>query len=197
MAPRPVTPTSIFGEDSFEFTGTFSRFKDPLGHGDLYKGFKGLEREILKAQVRAMRRGALLMARAARSTGAYQDDTGATRASTYAFVQNFTKADVPGDAEDIAEAINPGHGVSTIRAIYGSEEFFFGEAGDPVIILSTGTDYTQFLETAAGGRNAFLGPSMDSVAPTVQQLLATYCQSAITRYDVKTALASNGGSGTA
>lgn len=182
--------------DFFSQPNEFSRYADPFGHGDLYKGFAGLEREIRKAEVRAMRRGALLMQKKAQATHAYQDETGATRASTFAFVQNFTKdnrktGNPANNAEDLAEAMNPGHGTSVIRALYGAEEFFFGEKGDPVIILSTGTDYTAALETNYGGQNAFLGPTMDEVGPQVHALIMQYCQSAVQRFDAKQAAAAS------
>jgi hypothetical protein len=166
--------------------GLFNRLQSVRGRGDFYKNLKGLQREILKAQVRAMRRGALMMQDTARNTVAYNDDTGATRASTFAFVQNFTRDEVPSLYENIADAINPGYGISTVRAVYTSDEDFESpEAGDPAIILSTGTSYTRWLETAYGGHNAFLGPTIDEEGPAVYALVVEYIRRAIARFDLR------------
>lgn len=154
---------------------------------DLYDGLVGLEREILKAEVRAARQGARDVERYAQQTWKYNDETGATRASTVAFVKGFTRDDRIAEAEAIASQLNPGYAISAAEAV----ELYEGdESGNQIeIVLTTGTIYTIYLETARGGQNAFLVSTLAAEYSEITETINRFVSNAIERYDAKTARA--------
>jgi len=92
----------------------------------------------------------------------FNDDTGATRASIIAFVEGHDTTGKQERSVMIAESLRPGSGLKTIEAIEGD----IAETGY-TMVLTAGTEYTLWLETAFGGQYAFLQPSLHAYALTI------------------------------
>lgn len=125
----------------------------------LYLYLGTLEERIYTGMVNGLQEGASVLQDLAQATSAYQDDTGATRAGTVAAVIS-TLDDGGGrlvGAVEVADSLNPGHGQQNVD-LSPSE-------GLVHLVLTSQTDYAIFLETAHGGRNAFIQSSMQQFTP--------------------------------
>lgn len=100
--------------------------------------------------------GANDMQAAMRQTSAYNDDSGATRAGTVAYVvgPGATGAAELAAAVRAVEAENPGHGATAGGAL----------AGDVGVVATIPTDYQRFLESERAGQNAVLAPALAAFA---------------------------------
>jgi hypothetical protein len=115
----------------------------------------------LIAQVTARARaglaaGAADMQTAMRQTSAYNDDSGATRAGTVAYVvgAGSTGAAELGAAVSAVERENPGHAATAGGVLSG-------ELG---VVATIPTDYQQYLESERAGQNAVLAPALAAFA---------------------------------
>lgn len=93
----------------------------------------------------------------AQATVRYQDDTGATRGSTVAYVAGGGAGALVGLAFSVAESLNPDH------AVVEEESDPAGEQG-ATLVLTTFTDYTADLITMQGGARDFLAATMEQHA---------------------------------
>lgn len=113
-----------------------------------------------------LRLGAHDLEAALLATSAYNNDTGATRAGTTAYV-------IGGGTDDSnrlaaaaaeAEARNPGRSQATTAGTVAD--------GTISVIATSATDYADHLETAGAGARAFLGPTMLQHAQNLTQAAA-------------------------
>jgi hypothetical protein len=130
----------------------------------MYRTLELLGERADRAMLRSLQYSTRELENAAKETDAYNDDTRATRESTVAFVLGHDTMNRAGWAEAVAESLREGHGVRTIQA----DEANIGGSGY-TIVLTAGTDYTQHLELANAGQNAFLVPTMDEYCPRIAE----------------------------
>jgi hypothetical protein len=138
----------------------------PTDFSQLYSWLDTVEQRVTRGAHQGLSTGADVVAQAAQQTSVYNDDTGATRASTVAVVIS-TIDDGSGKlsaAESAADAHNPGHGQNNV-AISSS-------ADRVVVALTSQTDYAGFLETTHAGRNAFIQPTMQQFQGQLGQYAA-------------------------
>lgn len=134
---------------------------------DMLTNWRRLVQQQLRAIRPGMEAGADLIESAAAATTAYRGMSGATRASTIAYVADQDNA---GDAEIVA----------AYNAAAGRLQNFQGHEGQPLlagvrgpsssqtwIVLTVPTDYILDLETELAGEKAFLADSLHSQAPQV------------------------------
>lgn len=100
--------------------------------------------------------GAGDMQTAMRQTSAYNDDTGATRAGTVAYVvgPNTSGAAELGAAVSAVERENPGHAATAGGTL----------AGEVGVVATIPTDYQRYLESERAGQNAVLAPALAAFA---------------------------------
>jgi hypothetical protein len=121
------------------------------GERAIMRRWDAIEREIVEAARRGLVSEAPNLAARARNTDVYDDQTGATRAGTFAEVAG-TDDHARRAAAEVA-ARNPGH-----------EHLESIAAGELTVVLSAATDYQQYLSIKNGGRHDALGPAMDQGA---------------------------------
>jgi hypothetical protein len=118
-----------------------------------------LDQFVAQATARAqagLAAGARDMQTAMRQTSAYNDDSGATRAGTVAYVVG---PGISGAAELAAavravEGENPGHSATAGGTL----------AGDVGVVATIPTDYQRYLESERAGQNAVLAPALAAFA---------------------------------
>lgn len=132
---------------------------------DMLANWRALTQRTLSAIRPGMEAGADIIEAAASATTAYRGMSGATRASTIAYVAD--QAD-RGDAEIVA-AYNAAAG--RLQGFQGHEgQPHLGDAPGPAanqtwIVLTVPTDYILNLETENAGEKAFLADSLLQNAP--------------------------------
>jgi hypothetical protein len=118
------------------------------------RGIDDVQRRALRGAERGLAPEAGGVVSELRASGAYNDQSGATRAGSAAGVQGPTLDTLtPAVAQSKAtvESFNPGHG--HIEDI--------GNAGASVVLIATvASDYQQYLSGNAGGAHDALGPTM-------------------------------------
>lgn len=122
--------------------------------GELLKGFDAYLTRLAAGTVDGLGAVARNIEQDAVETDAYQDDTGATRDSTTAYVigLGIDDSDRFEAAADKARAFNPDHvDVTTV-----------GTVPDAIglVVLSTPTDYAIDLERDYGGQHAYLAETL-------------------------------------
>lgn len=129
------------------------------GFDGILAGLEQLGRDIEAAAVRGLANGAAEIQATARASAAYTNDSGATRASTVAFVVVGGGADgtVVDAALAEAEQNRPGSGQAV--------ELSFVDRDNPRVVVTAMTNYVEPLVVKYAGQNDFLGPTMDSDAP--------------------------------
>lgn len=134
------------------------------GFEQIIRGTDDLEHDIIEGLFQGLVDGAEALEADAKDTSAYAGMSGATRASTTAYV------------------VGPGHG-DTAKIDQAHEtassllDGFEGHSGKPfleekpgpdgdslMVVLTVPTDYIGILETARAGEKAFIGPEMDKHA---------------------------------
>ena len=130
---------------------------------EMIAGLTRLEAELIAAARRGMEDGAAQLQAVAVTTPAYNDDTGATRASTTAYVATSRG----GGAAVIRRAAAE---VRRLRFNDGQDELI--EAEGPrgenlMIVLTVPTSYVIDLEERLAGLQAFLAPTLYSEAPRI------------------------------
>ena|SRR5689334_5686247 len=132
------------------------------GFADIYAGMERLERQIREAGRRGLHDSIPLLESDAKASGAYNDQTGATRASTVAFI--VTEGDGGSDRAEAAlaagEALNPGHGTAEEITLDNLAETDYA-------ILTAMMDYDKFLEIKNAGAHAVIEPAMTQQAGQV------------------------------
>lgn len=120
-----------------------------------------LERQIRAGAAAGMARAAAEVEGVALATESYEDDTGATRAGTLAFVAGDGDSGRGRVREAAAEVeyLNPGSAV--VEAITGPAR------GDLALILTAITSYSAFLEL----RDPFIGDTLQAEAPRVVEAI--------------------------
>jgi hypothetical protein len=143
------------------------------GFEDIFAHLDALIPQIKAKAVEGAQRGATVLQEDAQATTAYFGQSGATRASTVAYVAT-TEDDGSSKANAalaIAEQLLDGFkGHDGAQLLEDSGESL---SPDQVkIILTVPTDYIKALETDNGGQKAFLGDTLDNAAPFVLELIA-------------------------
>jgi hypothetical protein len=126
-------------------------------------GLDELFKRVEAGAARGLAAGADALEADAQGATVYRDVSGATRASTVAYVA-WSQDDGSGAAAAAlaaGEAKNPGRGVRESADIGGQDQV--------VVVLTAMMDYDADLETRRAGAQAFLGPALDQHAG---QLLA-------------------------
>jgi len=140
---------------------------------DMLANWRRLTRGTLQAIRPGMEAGADLIEVAAAATTAYRGMSGATRASTIAYVADMSDR---GDSEIVA-AYNTAAGL--LQSFQGHEgQAHLGLVRGPGanqawIVLTVPTDYIISLETEAAGEKAFLADSLHGQAPAAFQALVS------------------------
>ena len=120
----------------------------------ILKRLTELEHLVPEGAVEGLRLGAQDLQDDLQATGAYHNQTGATRAGTVAYVVGggYSGVDRLHAAAGEVEALNPGHSQATPA----------GDVPDDTIsvIATSATAYAKDVETARAGERAFLGPGM-------------------------------------
>lgn len=126
-----------------------------MGHLDaLFLGLDQFDHLAIEGAVEGLRVGAQDLQDDLRATGAYTNQTGATRAGTVAYVigPGYDGSDLLEQAASEAEALNPGHSQATAAGDVPDDSI--------AVIATSATDYAKDVETAKAGERAFLGPGM-------------------------------------
>lgn len=128
------------------------------GFSALFRHLDELVEESAQLAAEGLRPGASTLEARARATTAYQDDTGATRDGTVAYVigGGVDDSSIIETAAGLVDAKNPGTSLVTD-----------GDAVDAdtvAVILTVPTEYEDDLETRAGGASAHLAPALDETA---------------------------------
>lgn len=135
----------------------------------LLEGLDRLEAAILAAAREGMEQGAELMQGVAVATDAYQDDTGATRAGTVAYVAGARG----GGAADVRRAA-----AEVRRLRFDDDQVELDQVAGPTgqdlaIVLTVPTRYAIDLETAHAGEHSFIRGTVLGQASRVFQLVMT------------------------
>jgi len=132
------------------------------GFESIFIDLDALAPRIVGGAVRGLIGAADELADAARGSGAYEDQSGATRAGTTAYVVGGNVDGSGALARGAAEvaARNPGH--EFVESIDGGGE------NEVVVVLTVPTDYADDLETKNAGAHAFIGPAMTSGVGALQ-----------------------------
>ncbi len=133
------------------------------GWDTIFQGLDALEQRIEQAAIRGLERGAEQLEAQAKATDAYNDQTGATRASTVAFVAH--RGDDGSTDVNAARAAGDAHNPE--KGITVSFSYMPAEAENPHVILTAMMRYDIHLETARAGQNAFIGPTLVANSPMV------------------------------
>lgn len=130
-----------------------------LDLADIERGLREMEAFYRQRAARGLRAGAADMQATMRATTVYNDDTGATRAGTVAYVvgDGDSGASVLAEAVDAVEDKNPGSSATAPVTI----------DGDLGVVATIPTDYQEELEFANQGDRAVLGPALDLFADTL------------------------------
>jgi gamma-glutamyl:cysteine ligase YbdK (ATP-grasp superfamily) len=105
---------------------------------------------------RGLTAGAADMQAMMRQATAYNDDTGATRAGSVAYVvsRQDSGGAALGDAVDAVEDKNPGESATASGTL----------RGDLGVVATVPTAYQRYLEVERAGENAVLGPALSAFA---------------------------------
>jgi hypothetical protein len=144
------------------------------GFEDIYSRLDAIIPAVLHKAVEGANRGADVLQSDAQATSAYNGMSGATRASTVAYVASTEDdgSSKVNTALRAAEALLDGFtGHSGATLLEDSGETV--EADHVKVVLTVPTDYIKWLEIGHGGRNAFLGDTMDNGAPKVFDKIAS------------------------
>lgn len=125
---------------------------------DILRHLDDLPRRQIAGAVEGARVGAQTLQDAARETGTYQNQSGATRAGTVAYVVGggYDGSGLLHQAVAAAEQLNPGQTETHTAGTVGPDEI--------VVILTAATTYAGVLETRFAGQQAFIEPTMTAYA---------------------------------
>jgi hypothetical protein len=131
------------------------------GWESIFNGVDALAEREEDAMLDGLNAGAVNMQATLQTTDAYENQSGATRISTVAFVAHGDDdgAEIVGEAIAQAEELNPGKVVA----------YEIEGASHPRVIATAFTSYTEYLETTRAAQNAFLAPAMDEQAPHLHE----------------------------
>ena len=143
------------------------------GFDDIFSRLDALIPEVKRKAVEGARRGASLLQGDAQETNAYAGMSGATRASTVAYVATTEDDGSSKIGAALAAAESFLDGFTGHRGVAVLEDSGLSLDTDQVrIILTAPTDYIEGLHVWHGGQKAFLGDALESNAPQVFELIA-------------------------
>lgn len=132
---------------------------------DLFAFLDRWEAAVPQAVAEALNAEAGAVTNAAQQAGGYQDQTGAARTGTVAYVPGMSDAQFDRAVANV-EQLNPGHAVSETVGSVDSDEV--------VLVITMATDYADELETRQGGASASLGPTLQRVQGQLTQSVASH-----------------------
>ena len=143
------------------------------GFDDIFSRLDALILDVKRKAVEGAERGARVLEDDAQATNAYAGMSGATRASTVAYVatteddgsNRLNQAYIA--AEQLLDGFK-GHNGAQLLEDSGESV----NADQVKIMLTVPTDYIRAMETDNGGQKAFIGDTMDSGATFVFELIA-------------------------
>lgn len=145
------------------------------GFDRLLKHLAELGDAAAPAAAQAMKPGAAALEATAKSSSGYEDQTGATRAATTAYVMGggLDESGAVTAAADVVADKNPGKSFVTDGDEIGPDEV--------AVILTVPTIYDEDLETKKSGAYAHLGPALTQARPQLDQAAALGLKKLITR----------------
>ncbi len=143
------------------------------GFDDIFDRLDALIPEIKRKAAEGANRGAGLLQGDAQETNAYAGMSGATRASTVAYVATTEDDGSSKVSAALSAAQSLLDGFTAHRGVALLEDSGESLSADQVrIVLTVPTDYVRGLHVWNGGQKAFLGDALDSNAPQVFELIA-------------------------
>lgn len=143
------------------------------GFEDIFARLDALIPLIKHKAVEGATRGAAVLQDDAQATSAYYGMSGATRASTVAYVATSEDDGSSKAQAALSRATGLLSGFTGHNGAQLLEDSGASVTIDQIkIVLTVPTDYIVKLETETGGQKAFLGDTLDSAAPFVFELIA-------------------------